>query len=55
MRDQSVRLSTGITMHYSDGGNPRGDTVLFLHGYTDTRRTSRPRSSTSRACVPIFG
>lgn len=39
MKTHFVTLSTGIDMAFAQGGDPAGEPVLFLHGYTDTRRT----------------
>jgi pimeloyl-ACP methyl ester carboxylesterase len=36
---RSVRLSSGIRLHYAEQGDPRGVPVLFLHGYTDSWRS----------------
>ena len=34
-----VQLANGISMAYVDAGNPQGEVVLLLHGYTDTSRS----------------
>ena len=39
---KSVALSTGIQMAYQEMGDPGGDPVIFLHGYTDTGRSFYP-------------
>ncbi len=39
---QALALSTGITMSYLELGDPTGEPVLFLHGYTDTGRSFHP-------------
>jgi pimeloyl-ACP methyl ester carboxylesterase len=39
MEEKKILLSTGITMSFAEAGNPRGEPVLLLHGYTDTRRS----------------
>ncbi len=39
---QTISLSTGIQMAYLEMGNPAGDPVIFLHGYTDTSRSFYP-------------
>lgn len=39
---QSVALSTGVTLSYIELGDPAGDPVIFLHGYTDTARSFYP-------------
>jgi pimeloyl-ACP methyl ester carboxylesterase len=33
---QSVRLSSGPAIHYVQQGDPDGEPILFLHGYTDS-------------------
>ena len=38
-RKQSVRLPNGITLAYAELGNPKGEPLLLLHGFTDTSRT----------------
>lgn len=37
-RKQHVQLPNGIDMAYVELGNPRGQPVVLLHGYTDTSR-----------------
>lgn len=32
----TVRLQTGITMHYEEAGDPKGKPVIFIHGYPDS-------------------
>ncbi len=39
---KTVTLSTGIQMAYQEMGDPHGDPVIFLHGYTDTGRSFYP-------------
>lgn len=39
MEEQRIELLTGINMSYVEVGEPGGQTVLLLHGYTDTRRS----------------
>ena len=29
-------LSTGVRLHYSERGDPRGEAIVFLHGYSDS-------------------
>jgi non-heme chloroperoxidase len=36
---KTQELSTGITMTYVEAGNPDGEVVIMLHGYTDTSRS----------------
>lgn len=36
---KSIQLSTGIEMTYIEEGNPDGDVLILLHGYTDTARS----------------
>src|SRR5215213_3284952 len=31
-----VKLSTGITMYYAEQGEPRGEPIILLHGYSDS-------------------
>lgn len=40
-RTQSVKLSTGITMHYMEAGNPAAPPLLLIHGYCDSSRIWR--------------
>jgi pimeloyl-ACP methyl ester carboxylesterase len=37
-----AKLATGIDARWIELGNPRGEPVLFLHGYTDTSRSFLP-------------
>lgn len=39
---QTVALSTGIAMAYLELGDPAGEPVILLHGYTDTSRSFAP-------------
>ena len=39
---QKLTLSTGIKLAYIELGDPAGEPVLFLHGYTDTVRSFYP-------------
>lgn len=39
LKKKSIELNTGICMSYVDAGNPKGDAVLLLHGYSDTSRS----------------
>ena len=39
---KSVTISTGLTLQYAEAGDPAGTPVLFLHGYTDSRRSFEP-------------
>lgn len=38
-RKQSVRLANGTTLAYVELGDPKGEPLLLLHGYTDTSRS----------------
>ena len=38
-RKQSVRLANGVTLAYVEMGDPKGEPLLLLHGYTDTSRS----------------
>jgi non-heme chloroperoxidase len=29
-------LSTGVTLHYAERGDRKGETIIFLHAYTDS-------------------
>jgi non-heme chloroperoxidase len=35
-RFAEVRLSTGVRMHYAEQGDPRGEAIILLHGYSDS-------------------
>jgi non-heme chloroperoxidase len=32
----SPALSTGVRLHYAERGDPAGDAIIFLHGYSDS-------------------
>src|SRR5918995_5786039 len=32
----TVSLSTGVTLHYAERGDRKGEAILFLHAYTDS-------------------
>jgi non-heme chloroperoxidase len=36
MRFTSVRLTTGPRLHYIEQGDPRGEAIVFLHGWPDS-------------------
>jgi pimeloyl-ACP methyl ester carboxylesterase len=38
----AISLASGIDMHFVERGRPDGETVIFLHGYTDTGRSWFP-------------
>jgi pimeloyl-ACP methyl ester carboxylesterase len=38
-RKQSVRLANGVTLAYVELGDPQGEPLLLLHGYTDSSRS----------------
>jgi pimeloyl-ACP methyl ester carboxylesterase len=38
-RKQSVRLPNGVTLAYVELGDPKGEPLLLLHGYTDSSRS----------------
>ncbi|MDC0718894.1 alpha/beta fold hydrolase [Nannocystis bainbridge] len=40
--EHTLALSTGIDLAYHELGDPDGDAVIFLHGYTDTSRSFMP-------------
>lgn len=37
-RKKHIKLDTGINMTYVEGGNPDGENMIMLHGYTDSSR-----------------
>lgn len=37
--EQSISLSTGVTLSYVESGNRQGTTIIFLHGFTDSWRS----------------
>jgi non-heme chloroperoxidase len=39
LRSRTLRLSTGIDMHYVEKGQGNGHVIIFLHGYTDSWRS----------------
>lgn len=39
VRKQSVRLANGMALAYVELGDPKGESLLLLHGYTDTSRS----------------
>jgi non-heme chloroperoxidase len=32
----TTRLRTDVTLHYAEKGNPTGEAIIFLHGYSDS-------------------
>jgi pimeloyl-ACP methyl ester carboxylesterase len=32
----TMRLATGVTLHYAEQGDPNGEAVILLHGYSDS-------------------
>lgn len=36
VRFADAQLSTGVRIHYAEWGNPAGETIVFLHGVTDS-------------------
>ena len=40
--EHSVSLPTGIEMRYYETGDPDGETVIFVHGYTDSSLSFHP-------------
>jgi pimeloyl-ACP methyl ester carboxylesterase len=36
LRFADVRLKTGVRLHYAEQGNPAGQPIILLHGYTDS-------------------
>lgn len=54
-RKQRVELPNGITLAYVEMGDPRGEPLLLLHGYTDTSRvwgTLLPQLMNYRLLIP---
>ena len=39
---RSATLETGVTLPYTEQGDPSGVSVVFLHGVTDSRRSFDP-------------
>ncbi len=36
IRFATTTLSTGVRLHYADRGDPTGEAIVFLHGYSDS-------------------
>src|SRR4051794_41148080 len=36
IRFATMRLTTGVEVHYAEQGNPAGEVLLFLHGWPDS-------------------
>jgi non-heme chloroperoxidase len=36
LRFATTRLTTDVTLHYAERGNPTGEAIIFLHGYSDS-------------------
>lgn len=36
LRFATADLATGVTLHYAEQGDPDGEAVIFLHGYSDS-------------------
>jgi pimeloyl-ACP methyl ester carboxylesterase len=54
-RKRSVTLSNGIRLSYVEMGDPRGEPLLLLHGYTDSSRSwslVAPWLTTHRLLIP---
>src|SRR5918997_4015889 len=32
----TAQLATGVTLHYAEQGDPAGEAIIFLHGYSDS-------------------
>jgi pimeloyl-ACP methyl ester carboxylesterase len=32
----TAQLATGVTLHYGERGDPTGEAIIFLHGYSDS-------------------
>jgi len=39
LTSRRVTLPTGVTLHYVEKGDPRGEALIFLHGVSDSWRT----------------
>jgi len=50
--EQRAELATGIDARWIELGDPRGEPVLFLHGYTDTSRSFVPTMRALNALRP---
>lgn len=37
-----IAISTGVSLDYTEGGDPNGPAVVFVHGYLDSRRIWDP-------------
>jgi pimeloyl-ACP methyl ester carboxylesterase len=48
LRFANIQLKTGVRLHYAEQGNPAGQPIILLHGYTDSW------FSFSRV-LPLFG
>jgi pimeloyl-ACP methyl ester carboxylesterase len=35
-RFATTRLTTGVRLHYAEQGDPNGEAIIFLHGYSDS-------------------
>ena len=36
LRFAAMRLTTGVRLHYAEQGDPTGEAIIFLHGYSDS-------------------
>jgi non-heme chloroperoxidase len=36
MQFATTQLATGVTLHYAEEGDPTGEAIIFLHGYSDS-------------------
>ncbi len=36
LRFATIRLRTGPQLHYAEQGDPTGEAIIFLHGYSDS-------------------
>ena len=36
LRLATIHLGTGVRLHYAEQGDPDGETIVFLHGYSDS-------------------
>jgi non-heme chloroperoxidase len=37
----TAQLATGVTLHYAERGDPTGEAIIFLHGYSDSWNSFR--------------
>ena len=42
LTEHRLTVATGVELHYVEQGNPHGEVLIFLHGFTDSWRTWQP-------------